>query len=107
MDSWTTNSETAIQLLHKENDELKEKAERLENHSRKYSLQEFGLSADVEKGNLTICMPAHFKELFKDKLLLELENAHRVGHVAKSGNRAMIVRMRSCTHGERGYLRHI
>lgn len=49
----------------------------------------------MEKGNPTSYVAALMNEMFRDKLqqIPEVENAHRVGPVAKSGQRAMIVRM--------------
>lgn len=95
MDSRVTALEFANESLRKENTDLKEKADRLENHSRKYNIRILGLTRDTEKGNPTSFVSALLNDLFKDKLhrAPEVENAHRVGPVAKSGQRAMIVRM--------------
>lgn len=73
MDSQITKLETAKKQLRKENDELDEKAEWLENYSRTDSIQVCDLTADIEMGNLTSYMSPLFKELFNDKVLLEPE----------------------------------
>lgn len=87
--------ESANESLRKENTDLKEKADRLENHSRKYNIRILGLVRDIEKGNPTSFVSALLNDLFKDKLhrAPEVENAHRIGPAAKSGQRVMIVRM--------------
>ncbi len=80
LDSRVTKLETANEQLRKTNSELREKAERLESHSRKYNLRVFGLSKDAEKGNPTSYMNTLFQELFKGKLQTErvVEVVHRV-----------------------------
>ncbi|KAK9976729.1 hypothetical protein ABG768_021934 [Culter alburnus] len=95
MESRVTALEFANESLRKENTNLKEKADRLENNSQKYNIRILGLVRDTEKGNPTSFVSALFNDLFKDKLhrAPEVENAHRVGPVAKSGQRAMVVRM--------------
>lgn len=87
--------ETANATLGKDNKDLKEKADRLENYSRKFNIRIIGLTPNAEKGNPTSYVSALFNDLFKDKLQRapEVENAHRVGSAAKSGQRVMIVRM--------------
>lgn len=89
------NRITKLESLRKDNNELKEKSERMESHSRKHNIRVIGLTSGVEKGNPTSYMSVLLKELFRDKLQLEpeVEVAHRVGSVDKSGQRAMIVRM--------------
>lgn len=95
MDSRITALEKACESLRKTNAELKDRAERLETHSRKYNLRVLGLPAEIEKGNPINYMNTLFKELFKDKLMAEpeVEIAHRIGPEKTSG-RAMIVRLR-------------
>ena len=92
-----TMLEASNQHLIKENKELKEKAEKLEFHSRKYNLRVFGLNREVEKGDPTAYMTNFFKSAFtgERKLPVEpgVEIAHRIGQVPKSGGRAMMVRM--------------
>ncbi|KAK7888997.1 hypothetical protein WMY93_024557 [Mugilogobius chulae] len=97
MDERVTKLETACTALRKANLELKEKAERLEMHSRKYNVRVFGLAKDVEKGNPTGYMSQLFKELFQGKLQSEpdVEIAHRVG--PPGNNRAMIVSLQKRT----------
>lgn len=94
-DSRITKLEGVNESLRKDNDELKEKTERLESHNRKYNVRVMGLTSDVEKGNPTSYMSQLLKELFSDKLQLEpgVEVAHRVGSKSKSGQRVMIVRL--------------
>lgn len=95
MEIRVTALESANESLRKDNTDLKEKADRLENHSRKYNIRILGLDREIEKGNPTSFVSALLNELFKDKLhrAPEVENAHRVGPVVKSGQRVMIVRM--------------
>uniref|UniRef100_A0A673B6A9 L1 transposable element RRM domain-containing protein n=1 Tax=Sphaeramia orbicularis TaxID=375764 RepID=A0A673B6A9_9TELE len=95
MDSRIIHLEKANERLCKENNTLKEKAELLENHSRKYNVRILGLTTDAEQGNPTGYVSILLKEMFGDKLQLmpEVENAHRIGPMTKSGQRAMIVRM--------------
>lgn len=95
MEIRVTALESTNESLRKENTDLKEKVDRLEYHSRKYNIRIFGLVRDIEKGNPTSYVSALLNDLFKDKLhrAPEVENAHRVGQAAKSGQRAMIVRM--------------
>lgn len=95
METRVTALETAKERLCKENTILKEKAERLENHSRKYNIRILGLTQDIEKGNPTSYVSALLSDLFRGKLQSapEVENAHRVGPVPTSGQRVMIVRM--------------
>uniref|UniRef100_A0A672I4Q0 L1 transposable element RRM domain-containing protein n=1 Tax=Salarias fasciatus TaxID=181472 RepID=A0A672I4Q0_SALFA len=85
--------EEVNETLRKENKELREKADRLENHSWKYNIRILGLPPNVEKGNPTSYVAALMNEIFRDKLqqIPEVENVHRVGPVAKSGQRKMIV----------------
>lgn len=94
-DSRITKLEGVNESLRKDNDELKEKTECLESHNRKYNVRVMGLTSDVEKGNPTSYMSQLLKELFSDKLQLELgvEVAHRVGSKSKSGQWVMIVRL--------------
>ncbi|CAM4735620.1 unnamed protein product [Leuciscus chuanchicus] len=94
-DSRITKLEGVNESLRKDNDELKEKTERLESHNRKYNVLVMGLTSDVEKGNPTSYMSQLLKELFSDKLQLEpeVEVAHRVGFKSKSGQWVMIVRL--------------
>ncbi|KAL7405811.1 hypothetical protein ABVT39_007564 [Epinephelus coioides] len=87
MEDRVTSLENLNELLQKENTELRERAERLEAHSRRFNLRVFGLDRDVEKGNPTAYMSNFFKEVFKGKKLPaepEVEIAHRVGPVTKS-----------------------
>lgn len=95
MESRVLDLEMDKERLHKENKDLKDRADRLENYSRKYNLRILGLTTDIEKGNPTSYMSALFQELFKDKLqyMPEVESAHRTGSANKHGQRAMIVRM--------------
>jgi len=88
-------AERVCKALQKENKDLKDKIEKLENHSRRFNLRVFGLDKDVEKGKPTEFMESLFNEVFKDKLPCtpEVEIAHRVGPVTKHGSRPMIVRM--------------
>lgn len=90
-----TALEVANKSWRKENTDLKEKADCLENHSRKYNIRILGLVRDTEKGNPTSFVSDLLTDLFKDKLhrAPEVENAHRVGPVAKSGQHALIARM--------------
>lgn len=79
MEDRITSLEKSNEFLLKENKELRERAERLETHSRKFNLRVFGLDRDVEKGNPTDFMANFFKEGFKGKNLPaepEVEIAH-------------------------------
>ncbi len=93
MDSRISTLEKSNELLRKENDELKEKAERLESYSRKCNIRIRGLTKDVEKGYPTKYMATLLREMFKDKVTLEpeVEVAHRVGPAGKLGSRTMII----------------
>ncbi|KAK9969799.1 hypothetical protein ABG768_027946 [Culter alburnus] len=86
MDSRITKLELVCEGLRKTNEDLKDKAERLEIHSRKYNLRVYGLTSDIEKGNPTSYMSVLFKELFHDKVQSEpeVENAHRIGPAGKT-----------------------
>uniref|UniRef100_A0A3B3C4J3 L1 transposable element RRM domain-containing protein n=1 Tax=Oryzias melastigma TaxID=30732 RepID=A0A3B3C4J3_ORYME len=88
--------------LRKENKALKEKADRMEDRSRKYNIRILGVTTDVEKGNPTSYMSALLEELFKDKIQRapEVEAAYRTGPKNKSGHRVMIVRMHRLTARE-------
>lgn len=99
MDTRLETLEKSNELLLKENDELKIKAERLEGYSRRFNIRVFGVISGAEKGNPTSYMASLLAEMFKDKLsaVPGVEIAHRVGPTVKSGNRAMIVRMTSYT----------
>ena len=79
MEDRITSLKKSNEFLLKENKELRERAERLETHSRKFNLRVFGLDRDVEKGNPTDFMANFFKEVFKGKNLPaepEVEIAH-------------------------------
>lgn len=71
--------ETLCIVLQRENQELREKTERLENFSHILNIRVFGLNKDTEKRCHTEFMVSVFK-LFKDKNLPcqpEMEIAHR------------------------------
>ena len=95
MDDRVAAVEAAHETLMKENNELKDKIEKMEIHSRKLNLRVFGLKSDIEKGNPTAFMTNFFKEVFRGELTCEpaVEIAHRVGPVHSVKPRPMIVRM--------------
>ena len=83
-------------VLREDNEQLKQKAEKLEKYSRRSNVRVFGLTTGVERGNPTSYMAELLLEMFKDKLSVThigVEVAHRVGPVPKTGSRSMIVRL--------------
>ncbi|KAA8581176.1 hypothetical protein FQN60_002757, partial [Etheostoma spectabile] len=55
-------AERACKDLQKENKELRDKSEKLENQSRRFNLRVFGLDKDLEKGNPTEFLESFFNE---------------------------------------------
>ena len=82
--------------LQQENQELKDKTERLEGYSRRFNLRVFGLDRDVEGDNATEYMSALLRDVFTGQRNLpgppDVEIAHRVAGKGP-GPRPMIVRL--------------
>lgn len=87
--------EKSNEMLRREYDDVKDKAEKLESYSRKCNIRVHGLIKDVEKGHPTKYMGDLLSEMFKDKVTLdpEVEVAHRVGPEGREGGRTMIVKL--------------
>lgn len=61
-----TTLEAANENLIKENNELKEKTEMTEMHSRKFNLHVFGLKGDVRKSDPIAFITNFFMEVFRE-----------------------------------------
>lgn len=90
--------EKSHKALLAENEELKEKTQALENHSRKYNLRIIGLQQGIEAGNPTAFVTKLLYELFGEEKLGPqplVSIAHRTGPVVQNESRCMITRLHS------------